>query len=249
MSRAKALKVKSPPSGMAVMVSSRGKRCRPRAAPPLHAQVRVSFRRRQPGEEGGEDAALRLRQDQLAQVAPDRLLARDPERLLGLRVPERHETGAVERDHRVQRRCRGWSGRGRRWSGGARPLARKRSRLYASVRAGGPQGTFTNNWIRSNLGCSMRLGITEYIDCAHFLPGHPKCGQVHGHTYKVEVVIEGESDRGGMVVDFNDLKTRTREVLQKYDHRHWNDVLEFPTVENICALLSGSSRSTSRSRS
>jgi 6-pyruvoyltetrahydropterin/6-carboxytetrahydropterin synthase len=84
----------------------------------------------------------------------------------------------------------------------------------------------------------MRLGITEYIDCAHFLPGHVKCGQVHGHTYKVEVVIEGENDRGGMVVDFNDLKTRTREVLQKYDHRHWNDVLELPTVENICALLS-----------
>jgi len=88
----------------------------------------------------------------------------------------------------------------------------------------------------------MRLGITEYIDCAHFLPGHPKCGQVHGHTYKVEVVIEGESDRGGMVVDFNDLKTRTREVLSKYDHRHWNDVLESPTVENICALLSSQLR-------
>lgn len=84
----------------------------------------------------------------------------------------------------------------------------------------------------------MRLGITEYIDCAHFLPGHPKCGQVHGHTYKVEVVIEGENRRGGMVVDFNDLKSRTREVLQKYDHRHWNDVLELPTVENICELLS-----------
>jgi 6-pyruvoyl-tetrahydropterin synthase len=29
----------------------------------------------------------------------------------------------------------------------------------------------------------MRPGITEYIDCAHFLPGHPKCGQIHGHTY------------------------------------------------------------------
>src|SRR4030095_8258438 len=70
---------------------------------------------------------------------------------------------------------------------------------------------------------SMRLGITEYIDGAHFLPGHPKCGQVHGHTYKVEVVIEGESDRGGMVVDFNDLKLRTRGGLSKYAHRHWNE--------------------------
>jgi len=83
----------------------------------------------------------------------------------------------------------------------------------------------------------MRLGITEYIDCAHFLPGHPKCGQVHGHTYRVDVVIEGDH-KGGMILDFNDLKAHTREVLQPYDNRHWNDVLEFPTVENICELLS-----------
>ena len=73
--------------------------------------------------------------------------------------------------------------------------------------------------------------------CAHFLPGHTKCGQLHGHTYTVEVVIEGEN-RGGMIVDFNELKSRTREVLQRYDHRNWNDFLEFPSVENICELLS-----------
>jgi 6-pyruvoyltetrahydropterin/6-carboxytetrahydropterin synthase len=82
----------------------------------------------------------------------------------------------------------------------------------------------------------MRLGITDYVDCAHLLPGHPKCGQIHGHTYKVEVVIEGDA-RDGMVVDFADLKARLREVLQPYDHRNWNDVLEFPSVENICELL------------
>ena len=83
----------------------------------------------------------------------------------------------------------------------------------------------------------MRIGITEYIDCAHFLPGHPKCGQVHGHTYRVDVTIEGDH-RGGMILDFADLKAQTREVLQRYDNRHWNDVLDFPTVENICELLS-----------
>ena len=83
----------------------------------------------------------------------------------------------------------------------------------------------------------MRIGITEYIDCAHFLPGHPKCGQVHGHTYRVDVTIEGDH-RGGMILDFGDLKAQTREVLQRYDNRHWNDVLEVPTVENICVLLS-----------
>ena len=84
----------------------------------------------------------------------------------------------------------------------------------------------------------MRLGITEFIDCAHFLPGHTKCGQLHGHTYRVEVMIEGEQQKGGMVIDFNELKTRTREVLQAYDHRNLNDFMEFPTVENICAALS-----------
>jgi 6-pyruvoyltetrahydropterin/6-carboxytetrahydropterin synthase len=89
----------------------------------------------------------------------------------------------------------------------------------------------------------MRLGITEFIDCAHFLPGHPKCGQVHGHTYKVEVIIEGQAS-GGMVVDFADLKARTRAVLQDYDHHHWNDFLEFPSVENICELLSRRLRET-----
>lgn len=83
----------------------------------------------------------------------------------------------------------------------------------------------------------MKLGITEYIDCAHLLPGHPKCGQLHGHTYKVELVIEGEAT-GGMVVDFSELKAGAREVLAEYDHRNWNEVLDYPSVENICELLS-----------
>jgi 6-pyruvoyltetrahydropterin/6-carboxytetrahydropterin synthase len=84
----------------------------------------------------------------------------------------------------------------------------------------------------------VRLGVTEHIDCAHFLPGHPKCGQIHGHTYKVEVVIEGEAS-GGMLLDFSELRAQLRAVLQRYDNRNWNDFLQFPSVENICQLLSG----------
>ena len=91
----------------------------------------------------------------------------------------------------------------------------------------------------------MRLGITEFIDCAHSLPGHAKCGQLHGHTYKVEIVIEGPN-QGGMIVDFNELKAQAREVLHRYDHRNWNDFLEFPSVENICELLSTQLRESVR---
>ena len=66
----------------------------------------------------------------------------------------------------------------------------------------------------------MRLGVTETIDCAHMLPGHPKCGQLHGHTYT-----------------FADLRAQIRSVLGRYDHRHWNDYLDYPTVENICERI------------
>src|SRR2546425_417823 len=41
----------------------------------------------------------------------------------------------------------------------------------------------------------MRLGITEYIDAAHHLPGHEKCGRLHGHTYQVDVTIANPSPR------------------------------------------------------
>ena len=84
----------------------------------------------------------------------------------------------------------------------------------------------------------MKLGVTEYIDCAHFLPGHSRCGVLHGHTYTVELIVDGEP-RSGMVIDFADLKQALREVLSEYDHRSLNDYLEYPSVENICELLSG----------
>lgn len=87
----------------------------------------------------------------------------------------------------------------------------------------------------------MKIGVTEHVDCAHFLPGHPKCGSVHGHTYQIEITVEGET-KGGMVIDFADLRQATRQVLALYDHKSWNDFLEYPSVENICELLSSKLR-------
>ena len=70
----------------------------------LHAQVRASARRRQAGPARAartpRSASGRISS---ARSRPIAVLARDPERLLGLGVPEGHEPGAVEGDHRVQR--------------------------------------------------------------------------------------------------------------------------------------------------
>jgi 6-pyruvoyltetrahydropterin/6-carboxytetrahydropterin synthase len=83
---------------------------------------------------------------------------------------------------------------------------------------------------------SMKLGVIEYIDCAHYIPGHGKCGKLHGHTYKIEVVIEGEN-KSGMIMDFTDLRKSIRETLAMYDHSTFNEFLEYPSVENICEMI------------
>jgi 6-pyruvoyltetrahydropterin/6-carboxytetrahydropterin synthase len=80
----------------------------------------------------------------------------------------------------------------------------------------------------------MKLGIIDYIDSAHYLPKHITCGIIHGHTYKVEIVIEGEKNENGMIMDFYDIKKVVKEVLKEYDHRLLNDILEYPSVENLC---------------
>ena len=82
----------------------------------------------------------------------------------------------------------------------------------------------------------MKLGITEYIDCAHHLTDHEKCGTPHGHTYRVDISIESEH-KGSMILDFSEFKRSARGVLAKYDHRDLNAFLKVPTVENICELL------------
>ncbi|MFG1918142.1 6-carboxytetrahydropterin synthase [Micromonospora sp. NPDC048898] len=74
-----------------------------------------------------------------------------------------------------------------------------------------------------------RIGKRFTFDASHRLPGLPeghKCGRVHGHTYTVEVVLEGGSLTGpGFVTDFGDLAPFGQYINDHLDHRHLNDVL------------------------
>ena len=83
----------------------------------------------------------------------------------------------------------------------------------------------------------MKLGVIDYIDCAHYIPGHGKCGETHGHTYKIEVVIEGEPNDSGMIIDFSELKKSIKVGLSFFDHKMLNEIIEFPSVENICRAI------------
>ena len=62
----------------------------------------------------------------------------------------------------------------------------------------------------------------------------------HGHTYELEVTVEGEIDREtGYVMDFGELKRAVADnVIRRLDRRHLNYDVDFlagtnPTAENI----------------
>ncbi len=64
--------------------------------------------------------------------------------------------------------------------------------------------------------------------------GMESAAKVHGHTYKIEVLIEGEVQENGMIIDFYDLKKGVKETLQEYDHTLLNELMEFPSSEYLC---------------
>ena len=39
------------------------------------------------------------------------------------------------------------------------------------------------------------------------------------------------------IIDFAELKKSIKEVLNQYDHKTLNDLLEYPSVENICESI------------
>ena len=65
-----------------------------------------------------------------------------------------------------------------------------------------------------------------------------KCENVHGHNYRVQVIVRGERlDQTGMLADFVELKRLLRAVSEPLDHVFLNDLPPFdtlnPSAENI----------------
>ncbi|MBN2014114.1 MAG: 6-carboxytetrahydropterin synthase QueD [Candidatus Altiarchaeota archaeon] len=85
----------------------------------------------------------------------------------------------------------------------------------------------------------MRVGRVFYFDAAHYLPRYKgKCEHLHGHTYRLEVVVEDELGEDGMVLDFNELKRVVDEVIiERLDHANMNDFFDKPTSENIAEWI------------
>ena len=81
----------------------------------------------------------------------------------------------------------------------------------------------------------------EYrFEAAHFIYNHPgKCRNLHGHTYRLFVSLEGPVDPAtGMIIDFYDLSKIVHEkVVTKLDHCFLNDLIPLSTAENISTWI------------
>jgi len=85
----------------------------------------------------------------------------------------------------------------------------------------------------------MKLGVVTHFDAAHSLPGYEgKCRNVHGHTYTLEVIVEGKvNPKTNFVLDYTELKKILGEVTDNLDHTYLNDLLGYPTCEKIVTYI------------
>jgi 6-pyruvoyltetrahydropterin/6-carboxytetrahydropterin synthase len=89
----------------------------------------------------------------------------------------------------------------------------------------------------------MELRKTFHIEAAHRLPNVPaghKCARLHGHSWRIEVAIEGPvGEHTGWVMDFADLKAAFQPVHERIDHHYLNDIpgLENPTSERLALWI------------
>jgi 6-pyruvoyltetrahydropterin/6-carboxytetrahydropterin synthase len=89
----------------------------------------------------------------------------------------------------------------------------------------------------------IELRKTFQFEAAHLLPHLPKahkCRRLHGHSFKVEIVVAGECDpRLGWLMDYADISSAFKPIWLRLDHYYLNEVpgLDNPTSENIAVWI------------
>lgn len=86
----------------------------------------------------------------------------------------------------------------------------------------------------------MIIGKEYRFEAAHRLPetceDHP-CREMHGHSYKVLILIDGPLQPNGMVMDYHEINKIVKPLIEQLDHSVLNEIVENPTAENLAIYL------------
>ncbi|ACS33870.1 6-pyruvoyl trahydropterin synthase family protein [Thermococcus gammatolerans] len=84
----------------------------------------------------------------------------------------------------------------------------------------------------------MRARIIERFkfEAAHSVVVEGRPEEIHGHTFRLEVVVEGPL-KNGYVMDFIQLRKIVGGIIGKLDHRNLNHIFENPTTENLALWI------------
>ena len=72
------------------------------------------------------------------------------------------------------------------------------------------------------------------------VPPDHKCARLHGHSFRVEVVVAGECDaRLGWLMDYAEISEAVKPLLDRLDHYYLNEIpgLENATSENLAKWI------------
>jgi 6-pyruvoyltetrahydropterin/6-carboxytetrahydropterin synthase len=89
----------------------------------------------------------------------------------------------------------------------------------------------------------MKIVQAFRFEAAHHLPNVAethRCRRMHGHSYRVELKLEGPVDpHTGFVADFFEMEAAFHPLLAQMDHHCLNDIsgLENPTAELIAQWI------------
>src|SRR5437870_6468901 len=89
----------------------------------------------------------------------------------------------------------------------------------------------------------VRLSKSFHFEAAHDLPTFPdghKCRRLHGHSFRFDVIVEGEvAEERGYLIDYGDIKRVTDPIVRRLDHYYLNEIegLENPTSEVIARWI------------
>ena len=89
----------------------------------------------------------------------------------------------------------------------------------------------------------FEIAVEQGFASAHALRNYKgRCENIHGHNWKVQVVIEGEKlDDTGLLVDFLDVKHLMAGIIDGIDHQFLNQIPPFdvinPSAENIAEFF------------